>query len=121
MLTSSETFVQHYFWKYLDITINKEEYLFIKNNFPTNPDIHKLLSRFDHIFASDADMQNYMFILSQLQDMLLQRFLMFYSILVYKHIGKISDKPKTIVELDEFIGDDDKLMQILLISAHYYL
>ena len=121
MLTSSETFVQHYFWKYLDITINKEEYLFIKNNFPTNPDIHKLLLRFDHIFASDADMQNYMFILSQLQDMLLQRFLMFYSILVYKHIGKISYKPKTILELDEFIGDDDKLMHILLISAHYYL
>lgn len=121
MLSSSETFVQHYFWKYLDITINKEEYLFIKENFPVNPDIKGLLQRFGHIFKSDIDLNNYLFILSQLHGKLLDGFLIFYATLVYKYIGLGGPKPKTIGELDGFVGHDDNLMKMVLIGAHFYL
>ena len=128
MLVSSETFVKHYFWKYLDISINKAEYVFVKDNCPVDADVCAMVNRFAHVFDSVRDIHNYTFVLSQLRDKLLSNFIVFYNIMVLRFVeGKRShrrvtqESPVTIKGLCDIVGNDEELFKMVLISAHYFL
>ena len=126
MLISSEAFVRQFFWKYLDISINREEYLFVKESFPVDPHAERLTSRFADSFGTRRDRQNYAFVLSQLRGQVLHNFLVFYRTMVHKfgtdrpHTA-IRIDPPTLDGLDRFVGEDGELFKILLVSAHYFL
>tara|TARA_Y100000389_G_scaffold147858_1_gene146826 strand:- start:136 stop:516 length:381 start_codon:yes stop_codon:yes gene_type:complete len=126
MLISSEAFVQHYFWKYLDMSINRAEYMFIKESYPVNDHVERMINRFRHIFGTSRDYNNYAFVLSQMRDRLLENFLVFYKTMVHRFVHEkphddIRIDPATVEGLDKFVGDDVDLFKMVLISAHYFL
>ena len=124
---SSEAFVQHYFWKYLDMSINRAEYIFIKENYPVNDHVKRMINRFRHIFGTTRDCNNYAFVLSQMRGKLLVNFLVFYKTMVHRFVHDnqphdvIRIDPPTIEGLDKFVGDDVDLFRMVLISTHYFL
>lgn len=126
MLISSEAFVQQFFWKYLDISMNREEYLFVKESFPVDPHVARMTDRFATTFGTSRDRRNYAFVLSQLRGRVLDNFLVFYRTIVHKFgadrpHAAIRIEPPTIEGLDRFVGHDEELFKMLLVSAHYFL
>lgn len=118
--------MQNYFWKYLDMSINRAEYIFIKENYPVNDHVECMMNRFRHIFGTSRDYNNYAFVLSQIQDKLLENFLVFYKTMVYMFVRDMSHDviridPVTIEGLDTFVGNDVDLFKMVLIAAHYFL
>ena len=126
MLISSEAFVQQFFWKYLDISMNREECLFVMGSFPVDPDVERMTNRFAHSFGTTRDRRNYAFVISQLRGRVLDNFLVFYSTMVHKFTAArphatIRIEPRTLEGIDRFVGDDEELFKMLLVSAHYFL
>lgn len=127
MLVSSQDFVKNYMWKYVDITINKEELKILKKQKDYNPLIYSLFSKYQDIFVSEMDMENYLFIMSIIEDSLMNKFLIFTNTNIKRfysnQIGKeleLESKPiLTLNNLDKFIDNDDKF-KLLLISLYYY-
>jgi hypothetical protein len=126
MLVSSQDFVKNYMWKYVDITINKEELKILKKQKEYNPSIHSLFSRYRDIFVSEMDMENYLFVMSIIENSLMNKFLIFTETNIKRfyftqdstQMGK-EESILTLDDLDRLIDNEDKF-KLLLISLYYY-
>lgn len=130
MLVCSNDFAKGFLWKYVDITINKAEFNFLKHRTPNNRDFETLFNRFADVFCDPSDMHNYLFVVSIIEPFLLKSFLTFYSTNVQRFDALKAEEEEgelktklllgSVVELIEFIGTDDDKFKLLLISLYYY-
>jgi hypothetical protein len=125
MLVCSNDFAKGFLWKYVDMTINKAEFNFLKHRTPHNRDFETLFNRFAHVFCDPSDIHNYLFVVSIIEPFLLKSFITFYSTNVQR-FGELKTQNDnyrslgSVTELIEFIGTDDDKFKLLLISLYYY-
>lgn len=121
MLTCSNEFAKGFLWKYVDITINKAEYTFLKNNTRYNTDFENLFNKFRHVFSESTDLYNYLFVVSIIEPFLFKSFLVFYSTNIQRFYNNIHYKKlASTEELIAYIGCDENKFKLLLISLYYY-
>lgn len=124
MLVCSNDFAKGFLWKYVDMTINKAEFNFLKRRIPHNHDFETLFNKFAHVFYDPSDMHNYLFVVSIIEPFLLKSFMTFYSTNVQRFDELEGDNSYqclgSVIELIEFIGTDDDKFKLLLISLYYY-
>lgn len=122
MLSSPEVLFKNYLWKYIDMSINKSEREYIKENCFYAPCIEDLFQRFDRYFESEEAKRCYMLILSSLDDFTIRRFFVYLRINVsrYDENWKETELLTDLYELDRFIGNNTKRFLILLLSIHFY-
>lgn len=126
MLVCSNDFAKGFLWKYVDMTINKAEFNFLKHRTPHNRDFEALFNKFAHVFCDPSDMHNYLFVVSIIEPFLLKSFMTFYSTNVQRFEELKGDNNiyhhciGSVIELIEFIGTDDDKFKLLLISLYYY-
>lgn len=121
MLSSSGDFLKCYLWKYVDISINKKDMVQLRNIIIVSEDLKELFNRFRNVLTNDLDVQNYVFVMSQIKDNIFVSFMTFY-ITYYQRCLNSSDKVKinNIKELSDFICYDEEKFKFLLISLYYY-
>jgi hypothetical protein len=121
MLICSNEFAKGYLWKYVDVTINKAEFCFLKNNTRYNTQFEELFKTFCQVFTDISDMYNYLFVISIVEPVLLKSFLIFYSTNIQRIYNNVNFKKiETIDGLVDYIREDEHKFKVLLISLYYY-
>lgn len=120
MLTSSTEFVKNFLWKYVDITINKTEIDMLRTKYTPNTVIQSLFNRFNNIFYDKMDVDNYVFIISIIDECHWKNFIIFYITFARKFELLENEKIKTIEDLDKYIDTDEQKFKLLLICLYYY-
>lgn len=120
MIISSTEFLRNYLWKYVDMTINKEEYDVIVSRFEyKNTKLYKLFETFKDIVKDDLDIRNYIFIIYCIDNDYIDRFLIFYMMNIrYMNLGETL--LYSIDDVIEFVGEDRDRFKLLLISLYYF-
>lgn len=121
MLSTPENFFKNFLWKNIDISINKAEHLYILDNAVESTIWMELFNKFKYSFDDDI-LKHYILILSNIDDIVLEKFLVFYIINCFKYNKGTIDKIflKNYEMLEEFIGNDEEKFRMFIISIHFY-
>jgi len=93
----------------------------LRNIIIVSEDLKELFNRFRNVLTNDLDVQNYVFVMSQIKDNIFVSFMTFY-ITYYQRCLNSSEKVKinNIKELSNFICYDEEKFKFLLISLYFY-
>lgn len=120
MITSSTEFLRNFLWKYVDMTINKEEYNILVSRFEyKTTNLYKLFERFRDVVQEEIDICNYIFILYCIENDYIDRFLIFYMMNV-RYLGQQGMELFSLDDLIDFVGKDKDRFKLFLISLYYY-
>ena len=116
--------MKNYYWRYVDMHINKYELEFLQLRTVQDPGCKQFLSRYKHLLATpQADVENLCSVLSHITDHDLRTFMNFFVIRV-KTIREDTDMGlmplKTYDDLERYIGGEADLFNLFVVSLYYY-
>lgn len=121
MLSTPENFLKSFLWKNVDISINKAENKYIYQNAYQNTEWIEFFNTFLYMFNDTSILTNYIIILSNINDSILEKFLIFYMINCNNYnIYKDRLRLKDIRMLKNFIGKDEERFRMFIINMHFY-
>jgi uncharacterized protein YbgA (DUF1722 family) len=128
MLSSTGEFVKNYYWRYVDMHINKYELEFLQSRTLQDPGCKRFLSRYKHLLATpQADVDNLCSVLSHINDHDLRTFMKFFLIRVKTiredaNTGTGTDlmSLQTYEDLERYIDDQADLFNLFVVSLYYY-
>ena len=122
MLTSSDEFIKNYFWKYVDMNINKEEGYYLKSLIYQNKQWNDFFKKYEYFFIDCNEVSNFTIIISQLNQEEYKRFIKFYMRNCRRIIFDMDwEKPmNTVQDLDDFISNDETKFKLFIVCLYYY-
>ena len=124
MLSTPEIFLKNYLWKNIDISINRAENIYIYNNAYQDPDWINIFNNFKYMFDDDSILTNYIIILSNINENILKKFLVFYLINCNNYnvhdLKKHGHHLENLEMLKDFIGNSEEKFRMFIISMHFY-
>jgi hypothetical protein len=124
-VVTSDDFVRHFFWKYVDMRLSQWELKYLCDRVELDPLCFKFLQRYERLLSNpEADVLNLCTVMSQLDRRTLEALFRFYVIrnadLSSETPPPPLDAPKSYDALQQFIGEDDARFERFVISLYYY-
>lgn len=124
MLLSTNEFVKNYYWRYVDMHINRYELEFLQSRTVQDSSCRRFLNRYRHMLSNpDIDIENLSSVLSHIKDSDLQTFLKFFVIRI-RMIKEDSTSEMRLLrdyeDLEKYIAEDEELFNFFVVSLYYY-
>ena len=124
MLLSTSEFVKNYYWRYVDMHINRYELEFLQSRTVQDSSCRRFLNRYRHMLSNpDSDIENLCSVLSHIKDGDLRTFLKFFVVRI-RMIREDSGSEMRILrdyeDLQQYIEEDEELINFFVVSLYYY-
>jgi hypothetical protein len=124
MLLSTNEFVKNYYWRYVDMHINRYELEFLQSRTVQDSSCRRFLNRYRHMLSNpEIDIENLCSVLSHINDSDLRTFLKFFVIRI-RMIKEDSTSEMRLLrdyeDLQRYIEEDEELFNFFVVSLYYY-
>lgn len=124
MLLSTGEFAKNYYWRYVDMHINKYELEFLQSRTVQDEDCKRFLSRYKHLLANpEIDIRNLCSVLSHINEEEMRTLTKFFLVRI-KTIRENEDMSfvalDTYDKLDNYIDGQADLFNLFVVSLYYY-
>lgn len=124
MLVSTNEFVKSYYWRYVDMHLNKYEVEFLQARTVQDRACRRFLSRYRHLLSNpETDIENLCSVLSHIEEQDLRTFLKFFVIrmrMIREEAGVEIVSLRDYEDLEGYIQGDEELFNFFVVSLYYY-
>ena len=124
MLVSTYEFAKSYYWRYVDMHLNKYELEFLQARTVQDSACKRFLSRYRHLLANpESDIENLCSVLSHIEEQDLRTFLKFFAIrmrMIREDAGGEMVCLRDYQDLEGYIRGDEELFNFFVVSLYYY-